>query len=137
MLRAGQAIHLLMENRENGELLGGIALSDFDWVQRSAILGYWVARRHRGNGYAGEATSVLSRTAFRVLKLHRIEAEVFAFNSASAHVLRNLGFAAEGRKRQAARKGTRWFDRDLYGLLATEFRPFLAPPAKGRRSSRR
>ena len=118
---SGEALSLLAFAREGGELLGGTALREFDWRDRRAILGYWIARRHWGKGLATESVEAVCRAGFRQLRLHRIEAKVFSFNPASARVLSHVGFRLEGTRRQAARKGARWVDSQIYGLLASEF----------------
>ncbi len=127
---SGEALSLLAFAREGGELLGGIALREFDWRDRRATLGYWIARRHWGKGLATEAVEAVCRAGFRQLHLHRIEAEVFSFNPASARVLGHVGFRLEGTRRQVARKGVRWVDSQIYGLLASEFQASARVPGR-------
>lgn len=125
MVRSGKALSLLVFARKDDGLLGAIALREFDWTDRHATLGYWFARKHWGKGYASEAVSTVCQVGFRRLGLHRIEAEVFPFNTASARVLAHVGFVKEGTKRQVARKGARWIDSDVFGLLTRDFRPYV------------
>lgn len=58
-------------------------------------LGYWIARRHWGQGYATEAGSALIEIA-RALGLPRLQASHFIDNPASARVLEKLGFEPVG-----------------------------------------
>ena len=71
------------------------------------LLGFWIARRHWGHGYAYEAARAMLTLA-RVAGHERLAAYHFLDNAASARVLRRLGFAATGEVRQvynAARGG--------------------------------
>lgn len=58
-------------------------------------LGYWIARRYRGRGYASEAVRAVLNQA-RALGHRRIFASHFADNAASARVLESVGFADTG-----------------------------------------
>ena len=58
-------------------------------------LGYWIARRHWGRGYATEAGTALVEIA-RALKLERLQASHFIDNPASGRVLEKLGFEPVG-----------------------------------------
>ena len=58
-------------------------------------LGYWVARRHWGCGYATEASAALLDIA-RTLRLPRLQASHFLDNPASGRVLEKLGFEPVG-----------------------------------------
>ena len=58
-------------------------------------LGYWIARRHWGRGYATEAGTALLEIA-RALELPRLQASHFIDNPASGRVLEKLGFEPVG-----------------------------------------
>lgn len=62
-------------------------------------LGYWIARRHWGRGYATEAARQLIEIA-ATLRLSRLEASHFLDNPASGRVLEKLGFQPTGRTAQ-------------------------------------
>ena len=59
-------------------------------------LGYWIARRHWGRGYATEAGRALVATARYGLRLQRLVAGHFLDNPASGRVLEKLGFRPTG-----------------------------------------
>lgn len=59
-------------------------------------LGYWIARRHWGQGYATEAGAVMIGFA-RMLGHSMLSAAHFTDNPASGRVLRKLGFEPTGR----------------------------------------
>ncbi len=58
-------------------------------------LGYWIARRHSGVGYATEAARALVETA-RHMGLAGLDAGHFTDNPASGRVLAKAGFRATG-----------------------------------------
>lgn len=120
--RKGKALGLWILDTKDQRLLGGVGLHEFDWTDRRAELGYWIAPSEWGKGIAPEAAHALCRVAFRTLHLHRIEAHVYAFNPRSARVLRKLGFRREGRARSMHRDGRGWVDVINFGLLAVDLR---------------
>lgn len=62
-------------------------------------IGYWLAARARGKGYASEAAQALLAHAFGPLRRRRVEAGVFQDNPASLRVLTRLGFRTTGAHR--------------------------------------
>ena len=86
-----------------------------------ADIGYEIAPRLWGQGYATEAARAMVELGFRELGLHRLSSWCIAENVASARVLEKLGFKLEGRLRQNERFKGRWWDTLLYGLLREEW----------------
>lgn len=77
-----------------GAVIAGVcALSPRDG---DASLGYWIARRHWGNGYATEAARTVVNLA-RALGHRRVVASHQIDNLASARVLDKIGFRGTGR----------------------------------------
>lgn len=128
--RAGVSLYLLIFDRKTGRLVGGTGLHEIDWTDCRFELGYWVAPSDWGQGVASEAAYAVCRAAFGTLGLHRVNANVYAFNPRSARVLTKLGFRLEGRSRKHHRDGRRWVDMLRFGLLKGE----LQPPRAGARS---
>jgi len=77
-------------------IVGIVHLRDIDWVNRKAMIGYWVGEQFRGRGFAKRATRALCAYAFGVLKLNRIEIRCATGNTASQAVPTALGFQREG-----------------------------------------
>jgi RimJ/RimL family protein N-acetyltransferase len=121
--KEGSSLALLILDKDDGRILGGTGFHRLNWADRLCELGYWVAPREWGKGIAAEAAYAVCRTAFRTLRLHRIEAGVLAFNPRSARVLQKIGFRQEGRLRAKHRDGRRWADELTFGLLAEELHP--------------
>lgn len=107
--------------RETGEHCGGAGLNiepDHD----RAELGYWIGLPYWGKGIASEAAQEVVRFGFETLELHRIYANCFVGNDASAKILLKLGMRHEGRLRQHFKKWDEYRDSDNYGLLLEEWR---------------
>jgi RimJ/RimL family protein N-acetyltransferase len=80
--------------RERPELVGGIGLSG----EETAVLGYWIARGHQGQGYATEAGLAVMTLARESLRLSNLAACHAVDNPASGRVLTKLGFQPIARK---------------------------------------
>lgn len=76
-------------------LVGSCGLGEMDG---QAELGYWIARRHWGQGYATEAARAVIANAW-MLGHQRLIASHYIDNPASGAVLRNLGFRPTGEVR--------------------------------------
>ena len=125
--KAGHSLALRVVRRSDGELLGGVGLHQLEEDAARAEIGYWLGREFWGQGYATEAVNLFVRVAFVRLGLHRIEARVYPWNTASRGVARRCGFRFEGRLRDEARKNGRWLTTLLFARLATD-----PPAARGR-----
>ncbi|MBY6128225.1 GNAT family N-acetyltransferase [Qipengyuania aquimaris] len=78
---------------EGSELVGCIGI---DATDGEVELGYWIARRFWGQGYATEAANGVLEVA-RLLGHERLTAGHFLDNPASGRVLRKLGFRPTGK----------------------------------------
>ncbi len=108
--------------RSDEAVLGGITLSNLQrGAAQSATIGYWIGRRHAGQGYMAEALGVLLAHAFGPLALHRLEAACMPENARSQRLLERCGFRQEGHARQYLRINGVWHDHLLFALLATEY----------------
>jgi RimJ/RimL family protein N-acetyltransferase len=82
-----------LRDDDGPRLIGGIGLAK---VGSDVELDFWVAPRHRGQGYAAEAVRAVLRQA-AMLGHDRVIAMHFADNAASARVLEQAGFAPTGK----------------------------------------
>lgn len=102
----------------NGEAIGGIGLETFGDVQHmTAEIGYWVGEPFWGRGIATAALKQATAYAFATFPFQRLQAMVFAWNSASARVLEKAGYMLEGRMRQSIVKDGRLGDSLLYARV--------------------
>lgn len=83
-------------NARGARLVGAIGLGHAcEDAVPDAALGYWIARDHRGRGYASEAVGAVVQLA-RTLGHRRIVASHFVDNPASGRVLEKSGFRRTG-----------------------------------------
>src|SRR6266446_847267 len=99
----------------DGLAVGGIGIRIGDDVYRhTAELGYWLSEDFWGHGITSEAVPAFTDYCFANFELHRIYAEPYANNPASARVLEKAGFALEGRLRKNVVKDGKILDSLLY-----------------------
>lgn len=85
---------IVKRTRGAPQLIGGCGLRPRE--DGAPELGYWIARRYWGLGFATEAASAVMQIA-RTTGLGRVYASHFLDNPASAAVLSKLGFRPTGR----------------------------------------
>lgn len=107
---------------KDDDAIGSCTLFRFDARHRRAELGYALRSDHWGKGLAREAVGTALDWAFRVLSLHRVEADIDPRNGASRQILERLGFASEGLLRERYFVGEDVSDTEIFGLLASDWR---------------
>ena len=103
--------------RESGELIGACGFNNISIDHKKTEMGYWLFPQHWKKGIMMEVVPAIIEYAFRVLKLHRIEASVEVDNIASKKLLIKLGFAYEGTLKQCELKNEKFIDLEYYGLI--------------------
>ncbi|GAB2578600.1 acetyltransferase [Paractinoplanes abujensis] len=88
--------------RDGDEVLGRMALGQFDLHEGNAVFAYWVLPAARGSGVAPRALAAVSAWAFGEAGFHRVELSHSTRNNASCRVAVKAGFALEGTKRSEA-----------------------------------
>lgn len=103
-------------------LAGEINLSA---VQRGPFqcgnIGYWVDKRHAGQGYCPEALVVLARFAFEELNLHRVQIAIVPRNRASRRVVEKLAIRCEGTAIGYLQINGEWEDHLQFAVIADEW----------------
>ena len=89
--------------------------------------GYWIGKPFWNNGYCTEAGQAVLEYGFARLNLNRIYANHFSRNEASGRVLQKLGMLHEGHARQHVKKGDRFEDIEIYGILKKEWNVARTP----------
>jgi RimJ/RimL family protein N-acetyltransferase len=101
------------------EAIGSIGLMIGRDVHRfTAEMGYWLAEPFWGRGIMTNAVINVVSYGIRDLKLHRISAEPYVTNPASARVLEKAGFGREGILRSNVYKNGKVLDQFLYSYIA-------------------
>jgi ribosomal-protein-alanine N-acetyltransferase len=113
--------------REDDALLGAINVTEIvRGMFQSGYLGYYIGEAYAGQGYMTEALQLMLRTAFRTLRLHRVEANIQPGNRGSVVLVRQAGFRREGLSPRYLKIAERWRDHERWALLAEEWRPLKA-----------
>lgn len=100
------------------EAIGSIGLMPGKDVHcYTAEMGYWLAEPYWGKGIMTLAVQSLTEYAINHLKLHRVYAEPYTVNPASARVLEKAGFLLEGTLRANAYKDGRIIDQYMYSYV--------------------
>ncbi len=113
----------LVLRKDTGELAGVFNLSEI--VRggfQSAYLGYFGFTGSVGEGFMSEGLALVLDTAFRALKLHRVECNVQPANRRSVALIERCGFEREGYSRRYVKIAGRWRDHVRYAMLAEDWR---------------
>lgn len=86
---------------------------------RSGYLGYYAFAGHEGQGLMREGMQAVVCHAFKVLKLHRLEANIQPDNLASIALVKSCGFSREGYSPRYLKIGGRWRDHERWAILAS------------------
>jgi RimJ/RimL family protein N-acetyltransferase len=112
------AIHVKGEE----EPVGVISLMNISDANESAELSVIVGHPDdRHQGYGTEAIALLLGYAFEELGLNRVGLSAFDFNGEAIAAYEKLGFAVEGRYRQAIKRKSRFHDAILMSILKGEW----------------
>ena len=74
-----------------GECVGEVGLSDIDQRRAAAMIGWWVAADHRGNGYARVAVEAMAALAIG-FGVQTLVAQIAVDNAASIRIAERTGF---------------------------------------------
>jgi RimJ/RimL family protein N-acetyltransferase len=105
----------------NGRLAGVCGITLWDGVSRyTASVGYWLGQRYWNQGIATQALARFLQYIWDTFDVERLQAEVFAWNPASARVLEKNGFILEGTRRKAIFKDGELIDEWMYTQLRSD-----------------
>ncbi|NND75003.1 MAG: GNAT family N-acetyltransferase [Ilumatobacter sp.] len=90
-------------------------------AMQSGTIGYWVDRRHAGQGYVAEGVVVLIQFAFEQLSLHRVEICIVPRNTNSRRIMEKLKIRDEGLAERYLEINGVWEDHIRYGMTAEEW----------------
>lgn len=108
----------LIKQTDKNNIIGTVALSNIVMGNFcSCFLGYRIDKDECSNGFATEAVSEVTKFAFKMLKLHRIEANIIPENKASIQVVTKLGFVYEGASEKYLLINGKWQKHLHYTLI--------------------
>lgn len=115
------SVGLAIELKDERRMIGSIGLRIKDEPNRTADIGYVLARRYWGRGYMPEAARAIVDAAFRRAGLHRVWATCDPRNRASYRVMEKIGMRREAHFRKNAFEKNEWRDSYLYAILAEDW----------------
>lgn len=119
---------------EPKRFVGAFALSEIVRGNfQSCYLGYWANEEFAGRGLMGDGLELVVDQAFRVEKLHRIEANIQPENERSAGLVKSRGFRSEGVSPRYLKIRGRWRDHEHWVLLREDWSGVRRERARRRR----
>ena len=85
-------LRLMVQLRENGQLVGAIDLFDFSPANHRAEVGIVIEQEYRRKGYAHEALTLLCHYAEQILDLHQLYAYIYESNTPAQQLFASCGF---------------------------------------------
>jgi len=102
--------------KENDEIIGGIDLA-VNKRFNNAELGYWLDEKYWNKGFTTEAVKSIINFGFETLKLKKIFATYFDFNTSSGKVLEKSGMKKEGVLECHTYKNGEYQNHILYAII--------------------
>lgn len=105
-----------------GKFVGAVGFHNLDSKNKSAHIGYWLAREAQGKGIITRCCRALFDYLFDELKLNRIQINCNVENTKSRAIPERLGFKLEGIHRQVEFFAGRFGDWAIYAMLKEEWK---------------
>lgn len=107
----------------DGKIIGESVINEIDDELRSANFRIGLFHSDEcGKGIGSWAIEIIRDFAFEELKLHRLELDVFSFNSRAIKAYKKAGFKQEGVLRDGIKDGDKYADDVLMAILEDEWR---------------
>jgi ribosomal-protein-alanine N-acetyltransferase len=119
-LPSGVGYSFAIAEAAEDQAVGQIGLWLHDYRHGRASIGYWLTPQHRGRGYASTALRVLTRWAWTLPGLARLELYVEPWNESSWRTAERAGFQREGLLRSWQPVGSERRDMYMYSLLTPD-----------------
>ena len=105
-----------------GKIVGSTGFHEINRRDKSAEIGYWLAKDCTGKGLMTRTVARLLEYGFDELKLNRIVIKCVPENLKSRRIPEKLGFAQEGIERESGWLHDRFVDHIVYSMLASEWK---------------
>lgn len=116
--------YLLKYVSAEGEMGGMCELGNIDRRNEAgSVCRVFVDKNFRGRGIAKELINEVLKYGFNVVKLNRIDLNVYTYNTGAIKCYEELGFIKEGVKRSSTKYGDEYWDCSIYSILREEWKP--------------
>lgn len=104
------------------KLIGTVSLENFNWIERSAVLGIFIGEKDfRSNGYGTEAIKIILEYGFKYLNLHSIRLDLLSINKRAHKCYLKCGFKDAGASREQIFLNGKYYDKLHMDILEKEF----------------
>jgi RimJ/RimL family protein N-acetyltransferase len=118
-----RAVRLAIVDTEYDRIVGCAYLTDVHRLNRSAEFSVFIGESdYWSRGYGTEAARTMLAHAFDDLNLHRVYLSVLTENARAVRLYERVGFAHEGRLREAVFKDGRYCDVLRMAILEPDYR---------------
>lgn len=107
---------------DNGKVIGGVGMHDWDQETKRAQIGYWINAEQEGKGIVNRSLVKFLEFLFDKTGFNKIEIHFVQSNKRSAKVASRLGFKVEGIIRQCIMRNGMPEDMVITGLLKSEWK---------------
>jgi ribosomal-protein-alanine N-acetyltransferase len=115
---------------DDGELAGVINISEIvRGAFRSAYLGYYAFAPYNARGNMSAGLRLVIGRAFRIHRLHRLEANIQPWNRRSIALVKGMGFRLEGLSPRYLKISGRWRDHERWALTVEDWIALARRPA--------
>lgn len=116
------SLHLCVDTID-GNHIGATSLDSINKQNRRATFGIVIGdKRYWNSGYGSEAARLIIDYGFKKLKLHRIDLDVYSYNTRAIKVYKRLGFKVEGRKIEYTKLGNKFYDAFMMSILDRDWK---------------
>ena len=105
----------------DGKFSGAVGFHNLDPTNKSAHIGYWLAKEAQGKGIMTRCCRVLIEYLFDDLELNRIQINCNIENAKSRAIPERLGFTMEAIQRQVEFLNGRFGDWAVYAMLRDDW----------------
>lgn len=108
---------------EDDQHIGNIKLGPINWIHRFADISLLIGEKdHWGKGIATEAIKLITRFAFNVLNLNKLQAGCYSKNIGSAKAFLKAGFCKEGALKNHWIVNGKYQDEIILGLCCEDWK---------------
>lgn len=123
---------MFMVTNKIGESIGVCGLIHMNPKDKNASVAIMIGeKKYHNKGLGIEILQLLVNYGFTKIKLHRIEAKIFAYNQISVHLFKKMNFKQEVIMRDSLWRQGKWWDVYTFSLIQSGMpKPYLAGPIK-------
>ncbi|MFM1896595.1 MAG: hypothetical protein RLZZ385_1669 [Pseudomonadota bacterium] len=117
-IRTGSHAGIARVIESDGVFVGSVGAEPGSGEKRKQYgIGYWIGESYWGSGIATQALTIFADELFLTTDVERLQAWVYADNTASIRVLEKAGFTKDAELRNALYKHGKLFDEHIYSRL--------------------